>query len=153
MDWSYLNKLVFDTIQGGMFQYILIENGYRYGSSCYNTFFYKFFLLIPWRVTYVIQFPLNDLGPTLVGHLSHYLSACPIGRPFRPSVSWDNQCSTIQGSSLHKCSQKVSYRAFNTVPAAFSQIFLGSHSSSAFVMHAFIRGVSWNVTLSDSICI
>ena len=45
MDWNDLSKFVLSPIRGGMFQYILIENGYRYGSSCYNVFSYKF--LIP----------------------------------------------------------------------------------------------------------
>ena len=41
--------------------------------------------------------PFDDLDPTLVDHLCHYLSVCPIGHPLRPFVSWDSQGSTVQG--------------------------------------------------------
>ena len=42
MDWIYLSKFILSTIQGSLFYDILIENGYRYGSSCYSAFSYKF---------------------------------------------------------------------------------------------------------------
>ena len=42
MNQIYLSKFVLNTIQGSIFQYILIENGYRYGSSYYSAFSYKF---------------------------------------------------------------------------------------------------------------
>ena len=35
-DWSYLNKLVLGIVQGGMLLYILVEDGYIYGSNCYK---------------------------------------------------------------------------------------------------------------------
>jgi len=44
---------------------------------------------------------LNDFGLTLIDHLSHYLSACPIGHPLKPSMSWGSQGSTVQRSSPH----------------------------------------------------
>ena len=153
MERSSLSKFVLGPIQGDLFQYILIEKGYRYSSSCYSAFSYKFPILSPWRVFYIIQFPFDNLDPTLVDYLSHYLSACPIRHPFWPSMSWDSQCNTIQGSSPLKCGQKVSCYAFNAVAAALSQIFPSSHSSSMFVTHAPSSGVSWKVTLSDRICI
>ena len=34
-----------------------------------------------WKVSYIIQFPLGHLDPTLVDHLSPYLSVCPIRHP------------------------------------------------------------------------
>ena len=46
MDWVYLNKFVLGSIRGGLFQYILIENSYRYGLNCYSAFSYKFPILI-----------------------------------------------------------------------------------------------------------
>ena len=63
--------------------------------------------------------PLNHLDPTLVDHLSPYLSTCPIKHFLWLSVSCDSQDSTIQGSSLHKCGQKSSCNAFNAVVATF----------------------------------
>ena len=41
-DWSYLNKLVLGVIRGDMFPYILIKDGYTYGSNYYRAFPYKF---------------------------------------------------------------------------------------------------------------
>ena len=39
------------------------------------------------RVPYIIYLPSNDLDPSFVDHLGHYLSAYRIGYPFWPSVS------------------------------------------------------------------
>ena len=153
MDWISQSKLVLSLIRGDMLQYILIGNSCKYGLGCYSVFSLKFFIPSPWRVSSIIQFPSNDLGPPFVDHPSHYLSLCRIGHPLWLSMSWCSHCSTVQGSFPHKYNQKVSYRAFNAVAIAFSQIFLGSHFSSTFVMHAPINGVSWKVTLSDRICI
>ena len=47
MDWSYLSKFVLDTVRGGMFSYILIENYYKYGSNCYSAFSYIFLIPSP----------------------------------------------------------------------------------------------------------
>ena len=33
-DQGYLSKLVLGVVQGGMFLYILMEDGYIYGSNC-----------------------------------------------------------------------------------------------------------------------
>ena len=92
---------------------------------------YSVFLLISpplsSGISYIIYPPLNNPGPPLVDHLNHYLSTCPIEHPYRPFVSWGNQDSTIQGSSLHKCGQGVSCRAFKAVVPAFSWIFPSSH--------------------------
>ena len=153
MDQISQSKLDIGIIRGCMFQYILIGNIYKYGSSCYSVFSYEFLISSLWRVSYIIQFSLDDLEITLVDHLSYYLSACCIGHPFWPSISQDSQCSTVLGSSPNKCGQIVSCIVFNAVATAFSQIFLGSHSSSAFIMHALISEVSQKVILSDRICI
>ena len=100
-----------------------------------------------WRVSYIIQLPLDHLDPTLVDHLSPYLSTCPIRHPLWLSVSYGSQGNTVQGSSLHKCGQKSSCNVFNAVVAAFPQIFLSSHHLCTFMMHVPIIGVSQKVTL------
>ena len=53
-----------------------------------------------------IYISLDHLDPTLVGHLSPYLSTCPIRHPLWLSVSYGSQDNTVQGSSPHKCNQK-----------------------------------------------
>ena len=100
-----------------------------------------------WSVSYIIQLPLDYLDPTLIDHLSLYLYTCPIRHLIWLSVSCDNQDNTVQRSSPHKCSQKSSCSAFNTVVAVFLEIFLGSAHSHMFMMHILIIGVSWKVTL------
>ena len=145
-----LNKFTLGTVRGSKFQYIIIRNSYKINLNCYNDFFYNFLISSPWRVFYIIQFHFHDLNPTLVDYLSHYLSACPIRHPFWPSVSCDSQVSTVQGSSPHKCGQKVSRRV---VAAAFSQIFSSFHSFNTFTMHVPFSEIFQKVTLSDRIYI
>ena len=137
-----LNKFTLGTVRGVKFQYILIGNSYQINLNCYSAFFSNFQIPYPQRISYIIQFLLNDLDPTLIGHLSRYLSSCPIRHPLWPSVSCDSQDSTVQGSSPHKCNQKVSYRAFNAMTAAFPQIFPNFHSSNTFTMHVLLSGIS-----------
>jgi len=72
-----------------------------------------------WGISYIIYLSLDHLDPTLVGHLSLYLSTCPIRHSFWLSVSCDSQGSTVQRSSPHKCGQKSSCSTFNAVVAAF----------------------------------
>ena len=76
-----------------------------------------------WRVSYIIQLHLGQLDPTLVDHLSPYLSACLIRHPFWLSVSCGHQDNTVQGSPQHKCGQKSSCNVFNAEVAAFLYIF------------------------------
>ena len=61
-----------------------------------------------WKVSYIIYFPLNHLGPTLIRHPCLYLSVCSISHSFWRSVSCGDPDSTVQGSCLHKCGQDVS---------------------------------------------
>ena len=56
MDWSYLSKFVLDTVRGGIFSYLLIENDYEHGSNYYSAFSYKFLIPSPWRVSYIISY-------------------------------------------------------------------------------------------------
>ena len=111
--------------------------------------YFSFFFFIPssWRVSYIIQLPLDHPDPTLVDHLSLHLSVCPIRHPLWSSVSCDSQGNTVQGSSPHKYSQKSSCSVFNAVVATFHQIFLGFLHLYAFMMHVLITGASWKVTL------
>ena len=93
---------------------------------CYSVFLLIYRSLLSSGVSYIIYLSLNDLGPPLVDRSSHHLNACPIGHPYRLSVSWGDQDSIVQGSSSYKCGQRISYRAFNVVVVTFSYIFLNS---------------------------
>ena len=79
-----------------------------------------FSIFSPWRVFHLIYLPLDHLHPTPVNHPSPYLSTCPIKHPLWFSMSCGGQCNTVQRSPPHKCGQKSSCRAFNTMVAAFS---------------------------------
>ena len=105
------------------------------------------------EVPYIIYHSLIDLHPPLVDHPDYYLSAYLIRHPPWPFVSWGSQNSTIQGSSQHKCGQKISCRAFNAMVPAFPKIFLSFHPSWMLIMHIPISETSWNVTLRDRIYI
>ena len=82
-----LNIFTLGPVRGDKFQYILIKNNGKYNLDCYSAFFYNFSISYPWRISYIIQLLLDDLDPTLVDHLSHYLSARPLKHPFQLSVS------------------------------------------------------------------
>ena len=100
------------------------------------------------KVPYVIYLSLIDLHPPLVDHPDYYLSACLIRHPLQPSVSWGSQGSIVQGSSPHKCCQKVSYRAFNAVATVFPKIFLSFHPFCMFIMHV---PITWMLVPSDTL--
>ena len=109
--------------------------------------FSLFLMFYSWRVSHIIQLPLDHLDPTLVDYLSPYLRTCPIKHLLWLSVSCGSQGNTIQRSSPHKCGQKSSCSALNAMVAGFPQIFLGYLHSRMFVRHVPIIGVSWRVTL------
>ena len=100
-----------------------------------------------WEVSYIIQLPHDHFDPTLIDHLSLYLSTCPIRHPLQLFVNYGCQGSTIQGFSPHKCGQKSSCSTFNAMVAAFHQIFLSSHHHCTLMMHVSVTRASWNVTL------
>ena len=104
-------------------------------------------------VPHVIYPLLIDLGPPFVDHLGYYLSVCPIGYPLQPSVSRNSLGSTVQGSSPHKCGQKVSCRAFNVVAAAFPQTPLSLHPFCTSTVHVPISRASWKAALIDRVCL
>ena len=100
-----------------------------------------------WRVSHIIQLPLEHLDSTLVDHPSLHLSTCPIRHPLQLSVSYGSQGNIIQKSSPHKCGQKSSCNAFNAVATAFLQIFLGFLPSCMFMRHVPIIVTSRRVIL------
>ena len=115
---------------------------YNFSSCCYSVFSIDFLIPSPWRVSYIIQLPLVDFGPSFVDRLGHYLSACPIRHLPKPLVSWDSQDSTVQGSSPHKSNHEIWCDALNvvvtTIPSIMSRLtspklFLYSITSSGNV--------------------
>ena len=50
--------------------------------------------------------PLNYSPPTLVHHLSHHLSICPIKLLLQLILSCELLGNTVQRSTPHKCGQK-----------------------------------------------
>ena len=82
--------------------------------------------------------PLNYLSPTLVHHLSHHLSICPIKLLLQLFLNCDLLENTVQRSIPHKCGHKSKYNAFNVIVAAFLQIFW-SLPSSLYVREASLR--------------
>ena len=63
--------------------------------------------------------PLNHPLPTLVHHLNHYLSICPIKLLLQLFLSDDLPGNIVQRSTPRKCGHKSRYKAFNVVVAAF----------------------------------
>ena len=61
----------------------------------------------PWRISHIIYVHFADHSPPFIDYAGHYLSAYPIRHPPQSSVSCGNQDSTVQGSSPHKCNQRV----------------------------------------------
>ena len=129
---------------------LLLKFDYKFGSRLLQCFFPGFPIHLSWRVSYIIQIPLDHLDPTLVDYLSSYLSDCPIKHHFWRSVRCGSQGNTTQGSSPHKCGQKSSCSAFNVMVAAFPQIFLGSPSSRMSMIHTPITRASRKVTLKGT---
>ena len=109
--------------------------------DCYSVSLVIFPIPYPLRISHIIQFPLDDLDPTLVDYLSLYLSVCPIRHPFWLSVSCGSQDSTIQESSPHKCGQKVSYKTFNAVVKLSPLIFQDTSLSCVPIMPICISRV------------
>ena len=83
--------------------------------------------------------PLNYLPFTLVHHLSHHLSICPIKLLLQLFLSCDPLGNIVQRSTPHKCDHKSRYNAFNVVVAAFLQIFW-SLPSSLYVRDVSLHG-------------
>ena len=97
-----------------------------------------FLLLSPFLMEDISHYivPLNYPPPTLVHHLSHHLSICPIELLLQLFLSCDLTRNTVRRSTSHKCGHKSRYNAFNVVLVAFLQIFWSLPSSLN------VRGVS-----------
>ena len=130
MSWSYLSKFVLGTIRGSLFQYILIENCYKYGSSCYSAFSYKFPISSLIASFFYTLFCFH-LHPPRAGQMVH-LDTCPI-RPFLKSLGSSykarSHCSDITSTLMQSESQLQSN---NTVVAVFSLNILGLPSVLCF---------------------
>ena len=98
---------------------------YNFSFCCYSVFSIDFLIPSPQRVSYIIQLPLVDFGPSFVDRLGHYLSACPIRLLFKPLISWGIQDSIVQRSSPHKCSQEVWWDALNVVAVTIPSVMSG----------------------------
>ena len=79
----------------------------------------------PWRISYIIYAHFTDPGSSFVDYTDHYLSVYPIRRPLQSFVSCGNQDSTIQGSSAHKCDQRIWWGAINVVTVTIPPIMSG----------------------------
>ena len=77
------------------------------------------------RIPYIVWLLSIDLGLPFFDYAGHYLSVCPIRCPPKSSVSYDNQGSTVQGSSPHKYGQGVWWGILNVMPATIPPIMSG----------------------------
>ena len=125
-----------------------MENGIEFeGVLDYYSVFFLIFQSFPHGGSLTLYSSLSDHpDPTLVNHLSPYLSTRLIRHIFWLSMSCGSQDSNVQGSSPHKCGQKSSFSAFNAVVVAFPYIFLDSLPSRMFMRHVPITGASIKVT-------
>ena len=130
--------------------YIYFKLGYNFSSCCYSVFSTNFPISSPWRVSYIIQLPLDDLGPPFVDHPGHYLSACLIRHLFKPLVNCGSQDSIVQGSSPHKCSQEVWWDVLNVVVATILLVMSGLTPSLKLFFYNMIS--SSNVPLMWPYC-
>ena len=89
IDKFKLKKIILNTVRGDQSLYIDSQIWLQV----------QFLIPSPLRVSYLIWFSLDNLGPPLVDYLNHHLSACPIEHPHKPSVSWSDQDNTVQESS------------------------------------------------------
>ena len=115
-------------------------------SCCYSVFFTYFKILSPWRVSYIIQLPLDDLNPPFVDRPSHYLSAYPIRHLPKPFMSCGSQGITVQGSSPHKCSHEVWWDALNVVEATIPLVMSGLTPSPKLFLYSMTSSGNMSLT-------
>ena len=116
--------------------YISFKLGCNFNSCCYSVFSIDFPIFSLWRASYILQFPLDDLSPPFVDRPGHYLSACPIRHLLKSLVSCGSQGCTVQGSSLHKCSQEVWWDALNVVAATIPSVMSGLTPSTKLFLYS-----------------
>ena len=83
----------------------------------FSFFFFYPFLMGGFFTLY--SFLLDHLDRTLVHHLNLYSSICLVKYLLWLSVNSGGWDYTVQGSSSHKCGQKICCSAFNVVVATF----------------------------------
>ena len=69
---------------------VLGNKGFKDDTNCYRLPSLLFFDPLSLRVSYIIYPFLVDLGPSFVDHAGYFLSACPINRLPKPSMSCSN---------------------------------------------------------------
>ena len=82
-NWSFL-----------LFLQCLVTKVSQDDANCHRLLYLQFFDPLSWRVSYIIYPLLVDLGLPFVDHAGRYLSACPICRLPKPSMSCSNQGNT-----------------------------------------------------------
>ena len=118
------------------------EDRYLYQFDLKNDFLQYFSLgdhpcTISFRsIFFIIQPLLANLGFLLVDHEGHYSSTCPIIRPPKSFVSCSNQDSTVQGSSPHKCGQRVQWGVLNVVATTIPPVTLGLNPSLKLFLYS-----------------
>ena len=131
--------------------YISLKLGYNFSSYCYNVSLLIFRSPLPGgSLTLSIYLPSSNLIPPFVDCPSHHLSACPIKHLPKPLVSCGSQDSTVQGSSPHKCNQKIWWDALNMGAATIPSIMLGLTPSSKLFLNS--RTSPGNVSLTWPYC-
>ena len=117
-------------------EYSSFRLGYNFSSCWYSVFSTDFLISSPWRIFHIIYAYFADHSPPFVDYAGHYLSVCPIRRPPQSFVSCGNQDSTIQGSSPHKCGQRVWWGAINVVAINIPPITSGLTLSLKLFPHS-----------------
>ena len=84
---------------------------------------------------------------TLVHHLSHHLSICPIRLILQLFLNDNLSGNTVQRSIPHKCGHKSRYNAFNVEVAAFHRYFGDFLPSSMSVRRFYVVGISWRTII------
>ena len=123
------------TVRGGNLSYKSVKNSISIFLIATIFFLYFSNPLLMEGILH-IQLPLVHLDPTLIDHLSPYLSVYPIKHPLQFSVSCDSKGSTIRESSQHKCGQKSSCNTFNALD-------ISEFPSSLYVYDA--RPYNWSL--------
>ena len=79
---------------------VLGNKGFEDDTNCYCILLF-FIPLFFWWISHIIYPLLIDLGSPFVDHAGYFSSVCPISRLPKPSMSRNNQSSTVQGSFPH----------------------------------------------------
>ena len=96
-----VKKIIPGIIRGDQLLYLSFRFDYKVSSRLLQCSSLPFPIPFPWSFFPVIQSPLNDLGIPLVGHLSLYLSACPIGHSLQAHLCLGTANVALFGGLLH----------------------------------------------------